>query len=335
MLGTIIATIIAFFVVCSSEGFGASGSVAATPPPPPPFPPVGPCTSDAGCSLCGACNQTSGVCRCDKGFTGVHCDILNMGRPLKCGQGGLCMHGEHVGSNSGVEPTTGYSTWGGSVVPNADFSEYHMWASMFQWNASLEPPCEYGGGGNNTCAGWISNSDVVHAVSNSPGGPYTAVDIALGPRGNIVRQANCSYKGGIPGYVCGVVQANDYWDALTAHTPGAQRDPVTGYYLIYYMGTMQNASNKKAGFPCLTNDTPPQPSDRASGAYCQQRVGLAVSKDPSGPWLRYDHNGEQCAVLRAACYTMVSQPSACPFCLRALMSAFVIRCDDVSSLVDC
>jgi len=36
---------------------------------------------------------------------------------------------------------------------------------------------------------------------------------------------------------------------------------------------------------------PPRPSDRAGGPGCQQRVGLAVSKDPAGPWMRYDRNG--------------------------------------------
>ena len=79
-------------------------------------------------------------------------------------------------------------------------------------------------------------------------------DRTLHPRGR--------YNGGIPGTVCPVVQANDYWDALTAHTPSVQRDPTSGYYLLYYMGTMQNETNGKDGVPCLTNDTPPKPSDR-------------------------------------------------------------------------
>ena len=86
----------------------------------------GPCTSDAGCSLCGSCDVATGTCRCDRGFAGANCEVLNMGGALKCGEGGLCMVGERVGSNSGVEPTTGYATWGGSVVSNPDFSEFHM-----------------------------------------------------------------------------------------------------------------------------------------------------------------------------------------------------------------
>lgn len=184
-----------------------------------------------------------------------------MGVPLKCGDGGLCMHGEHIGSNSGVAPTTAVATWGGSVVANADHSEYHMFASMFQMNASLMGGSPYGEG-----ASWITNSDVVHAVSKTPGGPFTATDIALGPRGNVIRcgrarsvhlhlgaahrpadcLANCTYVPGLPAQVCPVVEADEYWDAVTTHTPSVQRDPVSGMYLIYYMGTMQNRTNGNA-----------------------------------------------------------------------------------------
>ena len=97
-----------------------------TPPTPPPPPPPGPCKDDDGCSLCGTCDVPSGKCACDRGFTGANCELLSMGKPYKCGAGGLCMHGEAVGSKSGVAPTTAVATWGGSVVPDADFSEFHM-----------------------------------------------------------------------------------------------------------------------------------------------------------------------------------------------------------------
>ena len=220
---------------CTSGGIGP-------PEPPPPLPTPGPCKDDEGCSLCGVCDVSTGRCACDKGFTGEHCEALSMGQPYKCGEGGLCMHGQEVGSHSGVEPTTAFSTWGGSVVPSEDFSEYHMYASMFQWNASLDPKCE--GTKHGGCAGWITNSDVVHAVSSTPQGPFRAVDIALGPRGKIIRALNCTYKGGIPGTLCPVTQANDYWDAVTTHTPAAQRDPVSGMYLIYCKGCCSRASSK-------------------------------------------------------------------------------------------
>ena len=61
---------------------------------------------------------------------------------------------------------------------------------MFQFNGSLEPKCER----DQECAGWVTNSDVVHAVSKTPHGPYRAADIALGPRGRIRRKAGCEYS---------------------------------------------------------------------------------------------------------------------------------------------
>ena len=64
------------------------------PPPPPPPPPPGPCSDDWDCSLCGQCKK--GKCACDPGFTGDRCEILALGRPMPCGEGGLCMY-EHFG----------------------------------------------------------------------------------------------------------------------------------------------------------------------------------------------------------------------------------------------
>lgn len=118
-------------------------------------------------------------------------------------------------------------------------------ASMFQMNASL-----MGGSPNGQGASWITNSDVVHAVSKTPGGPYAAADIALGPRGNVVRNSSCSYVPGLPAKVCPVVEADEFWDAATTHTPAVQRDPISGYYLIYYMGTMQKYVRMPAVSAC-------------------------------------------------------------------------------------
>ena len=109
-----------------------SGGVTPPGPPPPP-PPPGPCTDAEGCSLCGTCDKGSGKCRCSRGFTGANCELLNMGSPLKCGEGGLCMHGEAVSSNSGVAPTTAYATWGRS-------SQYRHYRSTAPPGSPRLPP---------------------------------------------------------------------------------------------------------------------------------------------------------------------------------------------------
>ena len=206
---------------CTSGGVTPPTPPPPQPPPPPlpPLPPQGPCTDDLGCSLCGRCDR--GKCVCDPGFTGEQCELLALGPPPPCGDGGLCMHGELVGSNSGATPTTGWGTWGGTVVANANFTEFHMYASMMQGNGALM--------GTGQGASWITNSAVVHAVASRPGGPYTATDIALGPRGKITRAttpAGCSdpaaaHPGSgsarVPAVVCPVTEANQFWDAVTVY----------------------------------------------------------------------------------------------------------------------
>eukprot|EP00039_Didymoeca_costata_P010375 m.139653 g.139653 ORF g.139653 m.139653 type:complete len:515 (+) comp14804_c2_seq1:145-1689(+) len=237
------------------------------------------CTNDLDCNYCGTCKD--GKCVCDPGFTGEQCEVLNLGNPLPCGKGGLCLKGQEVESNSGATPTSFFASWGGAVVKGDD-NKWHMYASSFQYNASLM--------GNNGSAGWITNSDVLHAVSSTPEGPYVASDIALGPRGRIYRQPNCTLKPGVPGIVCDVIQADDFWDSATAHTPAAQRGP-NGEYLIWYMGTSmaRNSTNK---VPCLDNSNPPKPTIHAGSPVCKQRIGLAVSMKPEGPWMRYDSQGK-------------------------------------------
>lgn len=57
--------------------------------------------------------------------------------------------------------------------------------------------------------GWISHSEIAHAVANTPEGPYEFVDIALAPR---------------PGF----------FDATTCHNPHIQC--IDGIYYLFYMG---------------------------------------------------------------------------------------------------
>jgi hypothetical protein len=100
---------------------------------------------------------------------------------------------------------------------------------------------------------WLSNSRVVHAVSDTPFGPYKLTDVALGP-------------------------TSSGWDALTQHNPAVQRDPITGTYLIYYMGSTDNGTVPTGGGKCAVNPE--------KQSLCNQRIGLATASSPAGPWTR-------------------------------------------------
>ena len=117
------------------------------PPPPTPAPTPGPCTDAAGCNHNGKC--TAGKCTCSPQFKGAACDLFNFA-PLDLAEGS----GLRSLDKTGLQ----ISSWGGSVHL-ADDGKYHMWAAEMT---------EYVG-----IKAWITNSQVVHAVADSPSAsPY-------------------------------------------------------------------------------------------------------------------------------------------------------------------
>lgn len=90
----------------------------------------------------------------------------------------------------------GYYIWGGSVVKGDD-GLYHMfysrWLTEYGFNA------------------WVTHSEIAHAISQDPNGPFKFKNIALPARGKV------------------------YWDGLTTHNPTVHK--LNGKYYLYYMGT--------------------------------------------------------------------------------------------------
>eukprot|EP00040_Diaphanoeca_grandis_P023411 m.127286 g.127286 ORF g.127286 m.127286 type:complete len:497 (-) comp29262_c0_seq4:49-1539(-) len=60
-------------------------------------------------------------------------------------------------------------------------------------------------------------------------------------------------------------RGGDYWDGVTCHNPDAKRTP-DGQYVIYYMGSKLTAGDVRYN----------------------QRIGVAYSRSPYGPWTRSD-----------------------------------------------
>lgn len=135
--------------------------------------------------------------------------------------------------------------WGSSVI-KADDGNYHMFASRWPKYLPFHP-------------GWMIASEIVHAISETPEGPYTFVDVALGARGA------------------------QFWDGRSCHNPKIVK--YKGEYILYYMGsthpfgdiTEQNTYE-------LTLD-----SKWCIAARWRKRIGIATSNSPNGPWKRLDH----------------------------------------------
>ena len=98
-------------------------------------------------------------------------------------------------------------------------------------------------------------SEIVHAIADTPEGPYQFSDVALPARGA------------------------QYWDGRSTHNPRILKYQ-NKYYLIY-MGSTHPFANPT--YEQLTLDSPWCTVGRSN-----KRIGLAVADSPYGPWKRFD-----------------------------------------------
>lgn len=134
-----------------------------------------------------------------------------------------------------------YWVWGSSVVQD-DAGKYHMYVSRFPKSLPFHP-------------GWMVASEIVHAVSDRPEGPYQFADVALGERGS------------------------QYWDGRSTHNPRVLRH--AGKYYLIYMGSTHP-------FEQPTFDQLTLASKWCIIGRANKRIGIAVSESPYGPWRRAD-----------------------------------------------
>ncbi|WP_299668743.1 glycoside hydrolase family protein [uncultured Polaribacter sp.] len=128
--------------------------------------------------------------------------------------------------------------WGGSVV-KAEDGKYYMFAS--RWPKKL------------TMRAWITNSEIVLAVSDTPQGPYKFKQVVLPSRGK------------------------EYWDGMITHNPNIQFHD--GKYILYYTGSTYTFNQPIDTIPSR---------DFYEKAWNNKRVGIAVADAPTGPWKRMD-----------------------------------------------
>lgn len=137
-----------------------------------------------------------------------------------------------------------YNVWGTNILKGKD-GKYH--AIYSRWLKSR---------GHH---GWVTHSEIAHAVSDSLIGPYKFKNLVLPPRGN------------------------EYWDGECTHNPHVIEH--NGKYYLYHMG------NKGSGYWDTTpNDRMPsiKHDDEWWVNRNNQRIGLAVTDDLNGEWKRFD-----------------------------------------------
>ena len=136
-----------------------------------------------------------------------------------------------------------YFNWGGSIIKGED-NKYHLFYS--RWKK------EYG------FLGWLTHSEIAHAVAEFSWGPYEYKETVLKNRGK-------------------------QWDAITAHNPKIKF--FDGKYYLYYISTHINgekwSEEKMAKIPFKGYSSKEWGILRNN-----QRTGVAVAKSLNGKWKR-------------------------------------------------
>ena len=124
--------------------------------------------------------------------------------------------------------------WCGTLVKSHHDQKYHLFYSRWLRKFGM--------------SAWVTHSEVAHAVSNSPFGPFTFKDIALPVRGK------------------------EYWDGMVTHNPTVHY--YNGKYYLYYTGNYGDGKVTGSQLNWTHRN--------------HQRIGVAVADNPNGPWKRFD-----------------------------------------------
>ncbi|PZX56481.1 glycoside hydrolase family protein [Algoriphagus chordae] len=139
-----------------------------------------------------------------------------------------------------------YFNWGGSIV-KAEDGLYHLFYS--RWPRATK------------FTGWLLFSEVAHAVSENPSGPWEYKETVLQGRGA------------------------GYWDAITAHNPKIKYFDGK-YYLYYISSNLGDSSFTEDELMEISLEGYSHP--RWKILRPNQRTGVAVANSLTGPWKRFD-----------------------------------------------
>ncbi|NOR75088.1 MAG: family 43 glycosylhydrolase [Draconibacterium sp.] len=147
-------------------------------------------------------------------------------------------------SEENIFKTEGYYNWGSSIIKEKN-GKYHLFYSRWKKDYKF--------------TAWLTHSEVAHAVSDSPDGPWEYKETVLESRG----------KG--------------HWDAITVHNPKIKC--FDGKYYLYYCSTNlgdKDYTEEELVETALTGYTHPNWKILRPN----QRTGVAVASSINGPWTR-------------------------------------------------
>ena len=153
-----------------------------------------------------------------------------------------------------------YNVWGTNIIKGKDGKYHAIYSRWLKSRGHL---------------GWVTHSEIAHAVADKLTGPYIFKDVALPARGN------------------------EFWDGDCTHNPHLLE--YDGKYYLYHMG------NHGSGYWDTTADTVmPHYTDKEWWVNRNnQRIGVAVANDINGPWKRFDKPLVDVDKTRRMCSTPV------------------------------
>lgn len=138
-----------------------------------------------------------------------------------------------------------YYNWCNSIIKDSD-GKYHLFYS--RWPKSLG------------FYSWLTHSEIAHAVSDKPDGPYVNSETIIKSR-------------------------SDNWDKITIHN--VQVNKFNDKFYMYYISTNSgDVSLSDDEITCI--GTTGYSHKYWNLLRSNQRIGVAVSKSLYGPWKRYD-----------------------------------------------
>lgn len=193
----------------------------------------GDCVTEKDCHFGGVCAR--GKCVCDATWTDLNCQMLHV-LPARVGSG----YPTHPATD--VLPANTSFTWGGHVVQDSD-GLYHGFFTTWMNQCPM------------TYATWQTQTNIQHAVSTSPDGPWTDWDIAV-PSG--------------------------------AGNPVVSRAP-DGTYLLYFTNHRWDGGHRNCFGPVANWTAPVYCKDTPGQCMGSLGISLAHSKSLRGPWtIKYD-----------------------------------------------
>lgn len=150
-------------------------------------------------------------------------------------------------AEANIFKTEDYFNWGGSILKGPD-GKFHLFYSRWSKEHSF--------------FGWLTNSEIAHAVADHPAGPwqYQATALVGAGKGN--------------------------WDAITAHNPKIKF--FDGKYYLYYISTnLGNEDYDGARLAEISKVGYSHPDWKTLRT--NQRTGVAVANSLDGPWKRLEH----------------------------------------------